>query len=131
MAWGNKSGETPSNAGGALSFLGSEVRITGNLDATGNMHLDGTVEGDVTCGNLTLGASGTVLGNIVAEYATIAGTVDGTVSAATLVIEKSASITGDMSYDAVTIENGAKVEGRLTKRTAGAGELKLVSVVNE
>jgi cytoskeletal protein CcmA (bactofilin family) len=131
MAWGNKPGESPqrSNAdGGTLSFIGSEVNITGNVDATGDMHVDGGVDGDLTCGTLTLGQSGRVKGNITAQRATIAGSVDGTISAAELIIEKSARLTGDLSYESVSIETGAKVDGRLNQR-GSANELKLVTAI--
>ncbi len=132
MAWGSKSGDAPARSGGGtLSFIGAEVTITGNLDASGDIHIDGTVQGDVTCGLCILGASGHVKGNITAERASIAGTVEGTVTAGELLVEKSARLTGDLSYDNVSIETGAKVDGRLTQRAAQASELKLVTVVNE
>jgi cytoskeletal protein CcmA (bactofilin family) len=129
MAWGAKSGEgnPVRNGSGVLSFIGGEVTITGNVKAVGDMHLDGTIEGDLTCGSLMLGASGRVVGNIAAERATIAGTVEGTVSAKDLLVEKSARISGDVSYTSISIETGAKVDGRLAQRGAAAGELKLVS----
>jgi cytoskeletal protein CcmA (bactofilin family) len=129
MAWGAKSGEGNAVRGGAgvLSFIGGEVIINGNVKASGDMHLDGTVEGDLACGTLMLGASGRVVGNITADRATIAGTVEGTVGAKDLVIEKTARITGDVSYSAISIETGAKVDGRLSQRGPATGELKLVS----
>ena len=126
MAWGGKSGEAPAGKGGSLSVIGSEVTISGNLSGNGDLHLDGAVEGDIRCNSLTLGAGGRVKGNIAAETATLAGTVGGTVSARTLVIEKSAKINGDLSYESVSIETGAQVDGRLTQR-GGEGQLKLVA----
>jgi cytoskeletal protein CcmA (bactofilin family) len=132
MAWGNKAGDTPVSTGGALSFIGAEVVITGNVKAGGAMHIDGTVEGDIECGQITLGGSGSVKGNIVADRATIAGSVEGTVTAGDILAEKTARISGDLAYDNVSIENGARIDGRLTQRTtAQAGELKLVSAINE
>jgi cytoskeletal protein CcmA (bactofilin family) len=132
MAWGNKAGDAPArSSGGTLSFIGAEVTITGNLDAAGDVHIDGTVQGDVTCGLIILGASGNVKGNITAERASIAGMVDGTVTAGELLVEKSARLIGDLSYDNVSIETGAKVDGRLTQRAAQTSELKLVTAINE
>jgi cytoskeletal protein CcmA (bactofilin family) len=133
MAWGTKAGETPTRSGGgALSFIGDEVTITGNLDAAGDVHVDGTIQGDLTCGQLILGQSGVVKGNITAARATLAGSVEGTVTAGDLVVEKSARLSGDLSYDNVSIETGAKVDGRLTQRgTAATGELKLVTAIND
>jgi cytoskeletal protein CcmA (bactofilin family) len=129
MAWGGKSGAAsgaPAKGSGALSFIGSEVTISGNISGKGDLHLDGTVEGDIQCATLILGAGGRIKGNINAEKATLGGAVGGTVSARTIVVEKTARISGDLSYESVSIETGAQVDGRLTQR-GGEGQLKLVS----
>jgi cytoskeletal protein CcmA (bactofilin family) len=134
MAWGNKGsdgGSLAAPSGGALSFIGGEVVINGNVSGQGDLHLDGTVEGDVGCKTLILGGTGRIKGNINAERATIAGAVEGTVSATTLTVEKSARISGDLSYQSLSIEPGAQVDGRLSQRSSGAGELKLVSAIGE
>lgn len=130
MAWGAKSGDSTASVrsgNSALSFIGGEVTITGNIKAGGDMHIDGAVEGDLACATLMLGASGRVTGNIVADRATIAGSVDGTVSAKELTVEKTARISGDVSYANIAIENGARVDGRLAQRGAAGGDLKLVA----
>ncbi len=133
MAWG-KAGDISPKGGsaGSMSFIGNEVRIVGNISAGGVVHIDGTVDGDVSCAQVMLGASGTINGNITSDRATLAGTVKGSISAGELIVEKSAQLSGDLCYDTVTIENGAKVDGRLSLReTNVGGELKLVSVVND
>jgi cytoskeletal protein CcmA (bactofilin family) len=113
---------------GSLSFIGREVTITGNIGGTGNLHIDGTVEGDVTAASFILGAEGHVRGNIVADAAQISGTVDGTVAAKSLVIEATARINGDLSYDAVSVASGAQVEGRVKRLTRDAEPaLKLIA----
>ena len=53
-----------------------------------------------------------------AETARLAGTVEGSITARELVILKTAKITGDVFYDALTIEQGAQVEGRFAHRDA-------------
>ncbi len=117
---------------GTLSFIGAEVVITGNINAAGDLHLDGTIEGDLSCQSLMQGATGKVKGNITAEKATLAGNVDGTISARDLVLERTAQISGDLSYENVSIETGAKVDGRVSHRpSADAGTLKLVEVAAE
>jgi cytoskeletal protein CcmA (bactofilin family) len=129
MAWGGKNGEAgPARGSGSLSFIGNEVTITGNVQASGDMHVDGTIDGDLACGTLTLGESGRVKGNISAERATLAGTVEGTVSAGELIVEKAARISGDVSYANISVEAGAKIDGRLSQRGAtSSGDLKLVA----
>lgn len=131
MAWGSKSGDAAPRTSGSMSFIGSEVSITGNIGASGDIHLDGAVQGDVACGSLTVGASGQVRGNVLAQRATIAGAIEGSVVATELVIEKSARIAGDVSYESISIETGARVDGRLSQKAAPSGELKLVSAGGE
>lgn len=108
---------TSRTGGGSMSFLGAEVTITGNIGGQGNLHIDGRVDGDVTCGSLIIGNSGQVNGNITADDAKIAGTVTGTVAAKVLTIESTARITGDLSYDSVSVETGAQVDGRVKRLT--------------
>ena len=126
----NKNDQRPvaRNGSGTMSFLGSEVTITGNIGGQGNLHIDGRVDGDVNCASLIIGNAGQVNGNITADDAKIAGSVTGTVSAKVLTIEARARIVGDLSYDSVSVETGAQVEGRVKRLTReDAGGLKLIA----
>ena len=130
MAWGAKteSGGMPKNTGGSLSFIGNEAQIHGDVKTKGDLHIDGMIEGNLICSTAILGKDGRIRGNLTAERATIGGVVDGNLDAADVAIEKSAKISGDVSYSKISIEAGARVEGRLVHRGANApGELKLVS----
>ena len=114
-------GKTEGTTGGRttgtnMSFIGREITITGNIAGSGNLHIDGTVEGDVAATTLILGSEGKVRGNIVADSAQIAGSVEGTVAAKSLVIEATARIDGDLSYDAVSVASGAQVDGRVKRQ---------------
>ena len=123
MAWGSKestpgaaAAPTAKRGSGTLSYIGGEVTVTGNISGGGDIHLDGVVDGDIGCNTLILGSGGRVRGNIMAEKVTLGGSVDGTVSAASLTVEKSARVAGDLSYDMISIENGAQVDGRMMRR---------------
>ena len=107
---------------GTFSVIGADVVIRGNITATADLHVDGTVEGDIACAALVQGESSEITGAVTAESARLSGTVRGTISARELVILKSARIHGDVHYDALTIEQGAQVEGRLTPRVAAKPE---------
>jgi cytoskeletal protein CcmA (bactofilin family) len=105
-----------------LSFIGSEVIISGDLASDAQLHVDGRIDGNVRCAHLCQGADGIISGNIHADEARLAGTVEGTVSAATITIEATARILGDIAYDVISIEAGARIEGRLGRRAAGEHE---------
>ena len=116
---------TNSMASSSFSVLGSDIRITGNISASEDLHIDGSVDGDIHCGALVQGESSTVNGAIEADSARLAGTVDGSITAKTLVILKTARITGDVHYDTLTIEQGASVEGKFAQRAHGSAPAKV------
>lgn len=105
-----------------FSILGSDVVVTGNISASVDLHIDGKIEGDLKCANLVQGESSEIKGAVIAETAKLAGLVDGSIEAKTLVIHASARITGDVTYENVTIEQGAHVDGKLTHRRAGVAK---------
>ena len=102
--------------GSTFSVLGADMAIKGNVTASTDLHIDGKVEGDVTCSSLVQGETGEIVGAVKAESARLAGIVRGSISARELVILKSARIHGDVHYDALTIEQGAEVDGRFAPR---------------
>ena len=108
--------------GSTFSVLGADTAIKGNVTASADLHLDGKVDGDVTCSSLVQGETGEIVGAVKAESARLAGVVRGSISARELVILKSARIHGDVHYDALTIEQGAQVDGRFAPRGAGQPE---------
>ena len=113
-----------------FSLLGTDVTITGNIAASADLHIDGTVEGDISCATLVQGPDSRIKGHVTARTARLSGLVEGSISAGALIVESSARITGDVSYDSITIANGGRVEGRFTPQMdeAASGEqLKLIS----
>lgn len=98
---------------GMFSVFGPDVTVTGDVAATADLHIEGRVEGDVACGNLTQGAESRILGSVTAETARVAGTIEGAVRVQQLVVERSARIIGDVEYQTITIEQGGHVEGRM------------------
>lgn len=128
-----KSGEpqsspTPANPGRTMasksnstfSILGPDIAVKGDIKASADLHIDGNVEGDIACSSLVQGETSVVSGAVTAESARLAGTVKGSITARELIILRTARIEGDVFYDALTIEQGAEVEGRFSHRDARA-----------
>ena len=107
-----------SMSGGTFSVIGPDVIIKGDIKATADLHVDGRIEGDISCSSLVQGESSAVTGAILAESARLAGRVQGSISASQLVVLRTARIEGDVFYDALTIEQGAEVTGRFAHRTS-------------
>jgi cytoskeletal protein CcmA (bactofilin family) len=108
--------------GSTFSVIGSDVTIKGDIGATADLHIDGAVEGDIRCAALVQGESGRIAGAVIAETARLAGVVAGSITARELVILKTARIEGDVHYDALTIEQGAQVDGRFAPNAREAAK---------
>ena len=115
-------------AGSTFSVFGADTRIKGDVSASADLHIDGRIEGDVACSSLVQGESSEIVGAVSAQSARLSGTVRGTITVADLVILKSARIHGDVHYDALTIEQGARVDGRFAPRSADEPEPSLTLV---
>lgn len=109
------------SSGHTFSVIASDVEITGNLNAKVDLHIDGKVQGDVTCGSLVQGEGSLISGKVTAQSARLSGQVDGSIEAAELIIEASARINGDVVYENLTIAPGGKVEGKF-KHKSSAGQ---------
>ncbi len=94
-----------------FSVIGSDVTIKGNVTASADLHVDGSIEGDISCASLVQGETSTIKGGIQAQSARLSGRVIGSIRARELVVLRNARIEGDVQYDALTIEQGAHVEG--------------------
>ena len=66
---------TPKSKPGA-SVLSSDLTITGNVKTTGDIQIEGMVEGDIRAHLLTVGESATIKGEIVADDIVVNGRVD-------------------------------------------------------
>ncbi len=100
-----------------FSVFGGDIVVKGDVAATADLHIDGRIEGDITCAALVQGVGSEVVGEIRADSARLAGTVRGTITVSALVIVKTAHIHGDVHYDTLTIEQGASVDGRFAQRS--------------
>lgn len=98
-------------AGNAPSIIGADVHIVGNVATAGEIQLDGSIEGDIQAGALTMGESGALKGTLVADNVVIRGEVTGAIRARTVVLERSAKINGDVYHETLSIEAGARIEG--------------------
>ena len=81
-----------SNSSHTFSIIASDVEIVGNLNARVDLHIDGKVQGDVTCGSIVQGEGSVIAGKVTAESAKLSGKVEGSIEANDLVIEASARI---------------------------------------
>ncbi len=88
--------------------------IKGDITASGDFRLDGTLEGNIQLnGKLVVGDSGVVTGNVMCQNANIIGTVNGNLSVKELLsLHTSARVRGDILINKLSIEPGAVFTGK-------------------
>lgn len=112
------SSSTDSSARKALkvaSVIGDDVIIDGNITGHGELHLDGTVRGDITVERLSIGETGQVEGSITADSVDIRGKLTGTISAKQVKLFGTAHVDGDITHEQLSMEPGAYFQGRSLK----------------
>lgn len=93
-------------------IISSGTKITGNITDGDVIHIDGKLEGDITCNELVLGATGSISGNVRARTIEIYGELTGTIKAENLFISSTAKFVGDSVYKTIAIEPGAVLVGK-------------------
>lgn len=95
----------------APSIISSDLVVHGNLVATGDIQVDGTVEGDIRSQSLTIGEKASVNGEVVAEDIVIRGRVIGTIRGRRVQLSSTCHVEGDILHEALAVETGAFFEG--------------------
>jgi cytoskeletal protein CcmA (bactofilin family) len=97
-------------------YVGEGVTIKGEISVPDTLVVCGTLEGDVTVGNLIVGETGVIKGRIVvAQNAEISGKVFDKLDVKCLMILRSTSrVDGNVSYGMLQIEQGATIAGGIS-----------------
>jgi cytoskeletal protein CcmA (bactofilin family) len=108
---------TPTAKGKAgVSILSSDLTVVGNLRTSGDIQVEGTVEGDIRAHLLTVGESATIRGEIVADDIVVNGRVIGKVRGLKVRLTSSARVEGDIIHKTIAIESGAHFEGSVQRQ---------------
>jgi len=100
----------------AVSILSSDLTVVGNLRTTGDIQVEGTVEGDIRAHLLTVGESATIRGEIVADDIVVNGRVVGRVRGLKVRLTSTARVEGDIIHKTIAIESGAHFEGSVQRQ---------------
>ncbi len=98
------------------SVLSSDLTITGNLRTSGDIQVEGTVEGDIRAHLLTVGETATIRGEIVADDIVVNGRVVGRVRGLKVRLTSTARVEGDIIHKTIAIESGAHFEGSVQRQ---------------
>ena len=97
-----------------INIINNRTLIKGDITATGDFRLDGTLEGNIQLnGKLVIGDTGVVNGNILCQNANVIGTVNGNLSVKELLsLHSTARVKGDILINKLSIEPGAVFTGK-------------------
>ncbi len=101
------------------SIISADTTLKGEVRSTGELHLDGTVEGDVHAERLVIGETAVIKGNVSADTVRVCGKLDGNVTGREVVLTATARMTGDITHDVLTLEPGARFAGAVRHAEAG------------
>ena len=98
------------------SVLSSDLMIKGNLKTTGDLQIEGVVDGDIRAHLLTVGEGATVKGEIVADDVVVNGRIIGRVRGLKVRLTSTARVEGDIIHKTIAIESGAHFEGSVQRQ---------------
>ena len=129
--WDRKKPDTPqtaplsedATAARATGWLGSSLRVKGEISGTEDLLIDGSVEGLIQLDGrkLTIGTSAKVTADINARDVVVHGYVRGNVCAkGRIEIKKDGSVIGNLTTAQIMIEDGADFKGSIEIDRSGA-----------
>ncbi|HKG93277.1 MAG TPA: polymer-forming cytoskeletal protein [Gemmatimonadaceae bacterium] len=107
---------------GALSIVANGMRVTGDIDSTGVVKIEGFVEGTIRAARqVLLGRQGEVKGDIHAREVVLGGRVEGTVVASERVeLQGTAFVNGDIQTKTIVVLEGGRINGSVRMDDASA-----------
>ncbi len=95
------------------TLIGKESSVTGSLESSGTIRVDGKFEGDIiTKSDLVVGENGVVIGKIKARNITVAGVIKGELEATgKLELIPTANVQGEAKMSLLVVEEGAVFQG--------------------
>jgi len=95
----------------APSIISADLVVTGTLTSSGDIQIDGKVEGNVNTSSLVIGEKALIQGDVAAEEVTVRGRVQGSIRARKVLLASTCHVEGDILHEAFAVETGAFFEG--------------------
>ncbi len=111
---GSQAAPRPEKPSAEHSIIPADLKITGDLVSSGDIHVEGVIHGNITCRTLTLTGQPVIKGSVKAETVRVCGTFDGKIEAKKVALTKAARMTGEIYYATLEIEPGALFEGKVS-----------------
>jgi cytoskeletal protein CcmA (bactofilin family) len=98
-------------SGAAPSIISADLVVNGTLTSTGDIQIDGRVEGDVHSAGLVVGDKAVIHGEVFAEDVTVRGRIEGSIRARKVLLCSTCHVEGNILHEAFAVETGAFFEG--------------------
>jgi cytoskeletal protein CcmA (bactofilin family) len=105
------SGVSSPTLGGSMSLISRALKITGQLESTEDIQIDGEIDGDVRGVSVKVGNNAKIKGSVYGEQVELAGTVEGKIEAKKVVLTSTAHMSGDVVHQEIKIDSGAYING--------------------
>ena len=106
----------------APSIISADLTISGTLTSTGDVQIDGRIEGDVHSAGLVIGDKAFIHGDVTAEEVTVRGRVQGGIRARKVLLASTCHVEGNILHEAFAVETGAYFEGNCRHADNPLGE---------
>ncbi|HEX3945857.1 MAG TPA: polymer-forming cytoskeletal protein [Rhizomicrobium sp.] len=103
--------QRPAATRSAPSIISADLVVTGTLSSSGDMQVDGRVEGDVHSAGLVIGEKAIIQGEVLADEVTVRGRVEGSIRARKILLCSTCHVEGNILHEAFAVEAGAFFEG--------------------
>ncbi len=97
---------------GAPSMIGPDLTIMGNLISSGEVQVDGEVQGDLHGTHIVIGEKARITGGVNAEEVVVRGHVMGSIRGRKVMLQSTSHVEGDVHHQSLAIEQGAYFEGK-------------------
>ncbi len=104
------------------SLLSSDLTVKGNVSTSGDIQVEGTIEGDVRAHLLTVGESATIRGEVIADDVVVNGRVVGRLRGLKVRLTSTSQVEGDIVHKTIAIESGAHFEGSVQRSEDPLGD---------
>ena len=95
------------------SVISKALKITGELESTEDIQIDGQIEGDVRGVGVKIGQNAKVKGTVYGDEVELAGTIEGKIESKKVIVAATARMTGDIWHQEIKVESGAYINGNL------------------
>lgn len=111
--------------GSAPSVISRALKITGQLESSEDIQIDGNVEGDIRAMSVKVGCGAVVKGSVYGEAVELSGSVNGKIEAKKVVLTETARMSGDIIHQDIQINSGAYVDGHCRPEFGKTADNKL------